>query len=478
MSFASQVFWFFSLLVFATYLKTPDRHKWILMLVASYAFYGYWDWRYIPLLFLSTAVDYYCVHRMAAHATKAGRRPWLLATLIVNLGTLFFFKYWNFAGTNLDALFGLHVEVHALLLPLGISFYTFQTLSYSLDAYNGRLKPERHFGYFCVFVSFFPQLVAGPIERSQTLIPQLKALGVATREQFRLGVCLIVWGLFLKLVVADNLSDTINGIYFSDTDHAFTLYWLAGILVSLKIYCDFMAYSEIARGLASLFGVKLTINFRRPFLAADLHDFWQRWHVSLTRWIGVYMQLPLSRRYPKEPGRSLTTVATMTAIGLWHGASWNFVLFGLYHGILLALWTPVGNVLKEGVRAPDWLGALFSRLLLGVVIVTGSTMFYIADFDLMTRSLLALFDLSSLADTGGHVAGLAATPFQFPLAKALVGVLLLTAFSLAAEYARYDVPTAVVATRSLNRWAVLGSVLLLTLVLGNFDVEDFIYFEF
>lgn len=474
MSFVSQIFWFFALIVFVGYLWAPKRHRWLLMLLASYAFYAYWDWRYVPLIFLSTAVDFYCVRQMFRCSEKSAKRPWLVITVLVNIGILFFFKYWNFAGTNLDALFGLHIETHQLLLPLGISFYTFQTLSYSFDAYAGRIKEEKSFGMFCLYVSFFPQLVAGPIERSQSLLPQLKNLGVATVSQFRHGVFLIVWGLVLKLVIADNLTKPANSLYFSDVALPFYYYWFAGLLVSFKIYCDFMAYSEIARGLASLFGVQLTTNFRRPFLARDIHDFWQRWHISLTRWIGVYLQMPLYRKFSSVRARYLVTIFVMTVVGFWHGASWNFILFGLFHGLLLAFWSPVATALCSVFDPGKTIAGLLGRLVLMFVLLLGSAMFYISDGQWLGTVLYRMFDLSS-AFAVEYSDGL---PYKLFLLKAATGFCLLTIYSLAAEYRKLDMAAWMVAAPSVYRWTGYFGLLFMTALFGNFDVESFIYFEF
>lgn len=343
----------------------PQRYRWVLMLLASYTFYAYWDWRYIPLLFASSFIDYFFALKMGEKERKFARRPYLYISLLVNLGILFGFKYWDFIGSNVSSLLSVDFELYNLLLPLGLSFYTLQTLSYTFDVYLGKIKPERHLGIFCLYVSFFPQLVAGPIERSRALLPQLKSLSLPTLYQFRYGLLLIVWGFFIKLVIADNLTASINSVYFGEAHFSSWIYWLIGALVILKIYCDFMAYSEIARGVGLLFGVKLTLNFRRPLFATNLRGFWQRWHISLTRWVGDYIQIPLLRRYSTEPLRSVVTIITLMIIGLWHGASWNFIIFGLFHGnfiifglfhgLVMVLWNPISKFINAlcGGRVTD-----------------------------------------------------------------------------------------------------------------------------
>lgn len=411
---------------------------------------------------------------MSAFKEKSARRPWMWLSLAVNLGILFLFKYWNFVGTNLNYLFESHIDVHHLLLPLGISFYTFQSLSYTLDAYEEKIKPEKHLGYFCLYVSFFPQLVAGPIERSRSLLPQVKSLGIATIEQFRFGLLLIVWGLFLKLVIADNLTTFINGILFSGSHHPFWLYWVAGALVSIKIYCDFMAYSEIARGLAQLFGVKLTRNFRRPFFAANANEFWQRWHISLTRWIGVYVQLPLLKRFRSPGSHYFVTIATMTIIGLWHGASWNFILFGLFQGILLSIWKPVGRLLSSWTGLSGTWSRTVSRLLMAIAWIFSGILFYISDTQTLFSTLSAMLNFNELFSTFS----IGSLPGKFNLAQALLGIALLSTYSIIAELKNVEMANYLTTSRSLYRWVSVNSIFVLIFLLGNFNAEDFIYFEF
>lgn len=474
LSFISIIFLLFAPTVFFAYFVTPQRFRWFLLLCSSYLFYAYWDWRYIPLLFASSLVDYLCALGMAKHKSRISRRPYLLLSLAVNLGVLFGFKYWNFVGFNINQLFGSHIELHHLLLPLGLSFYTLQTLSYTFDVYLDKIKPEKHLGYFCLYVSFFPQLVAGPIERSRSLLPQLKSLSRPTLYQFRYGLLLMLWGFFIKLVIADNLTPFINAVYFTEEVFQVWIYWLVGALVTFKVYCDFMAYSEIARGLAMLFGVKLTVNFRRPLLATHLRGFWQRWHISLTRWIGDYIQIPLLRRFPKEPSRSLVTLVTLMIIGLWHGASWNFILFGLFHGTVLVLWGPAVKSLKRlGIYSANHSNA-WGRLCLALVLMFSAPMFFIVDTDVLFSVLRNMTGLSGSADLFSvfKVHG------KFLMAQACIGLILLSLFSYRAEYHANDIIECVSHISSVARWLTAIGVGLVILLLGKFSSEPFIYFEF
>ncbi|WP_083250317.1 MBOAT family O-acyltransferase [Shewanella colwelliana] len=474
MSFVSIAFLFFLPLVFISYYLLPTKYRWALMLCVSYSFYAYWDWRYVPLLFISSLIDYLCALKMASQGKKTSRRPFLYLSLFVNLGILFSFKYWNFFGSNLQALLNVEVGLHHLLLPLGLSFYTLQTLSYTFDVYLDKIKAERHLGYFCLYVSFFPQLVAGPIERSRSLLPQLKALALPTLYQFRYGLLLIAWGFFVKLVIADNLTASINSVYFSDQRFSFWLYWITGALVTLKIYCDFMAYSEIARGVALLFGVKLTINFRRPLLATNLRSFWQRWHISLTRWIGDYIQIPLLRRFPTEPSRSFVTIVTLVIIGLWHGASWNFILFGLFHGIAMVLWFPVAKGFKVVLGREANSFHIASRLSLAIVLMFSAPMFYIHDSSILysaISNMLSFGDDNDLLDSM-DIEG------KLMLVKAFLGTVVLLCVSFYDEFKGHNCIQEVAIASSLKRWGLTLLVLLNILLFGNFVSEPFIYFEF
>jgi alginate O-acetyltransferase complex protein AlgI len=474
LSFVSLIFLVYLPCVFVSYCLAPSRYRWVLLLLVSYAFYAYWDWRYIPLLFGSTLIDYLCAIRMEQQTCRAKRRPFLLLSLLVNLGILFSFKYWNFVGSNLGALFNVEVELHHLLLPLGLSFYTLQTLSYTFDVYLNKVKAEKHLGLFCLYVSFFPQLVAGPIERSRSLIPQLKSLTLPSLYQFRYGLLLIVWGFFIKLVIADNLSASINSVYFDGKHFDIWIYWFTGALVTLKVYCDFMAYSEIARGIALLFGVKLTLNFRRPLFATNLRSFWQRWHITLTRWIGDYIQIPLLRRFPTEPLRSLVTVITLVVIGFWHGASWNFILFGLFHGIVMVLWQPTAQLFQIVTGNSITSSSIPSRISLAVILMFSAPMFYIQDTSLLISILNNMLNLENNTES----LGVSAIHGKVMILQSFFGVFFLFLYSFFVEFKQQDLFLKITNVSSCQRWFFIILMISCVLFLGRFSNEQFIYFEF
>lgn len=325
-----------------------------MLLVASYVFYMFWKPSYAILLLISTITVYYSALLMSKTAEKTKRKKYIWISIFVNLGILFFFKYFNFFADSLvgfTSLFGANFQSPSLkiLLPVGISFYTFQAIGYSIDVYRGNQQAERHFGRFALFISFFPQLVAGPIERSKKLLPQLNKLD-ATFDYPRIsaGLKLILWGFFKKVVIADNLGIFVNEIYNQPELYGGFQFVLASVLFGFQIYCDFSGYSDIAIGIARIMGVKLMINFKTPFFAKSISEFWNRWHISLSSWLRDYLFLPLawkfSNRLKQESygyfkSTSLiytgAVLITFALTGLWHGANWTFVIWGLLHALYL-----------------------------------------------------------------------------------------------------------------------------------------------
>jgi len=315
----------------------------VVVLVGSYLFYAAWYWEYSALILMSTVVDYFAAHGIAKANYKLRKKILLCVSLGFNLGLLFLFKYFNFFKDNFNsAVTSLGLEASfsdlELLLPVGISFYTFQTMSYTIDVYRGNISPEKSFIRFAAYVSFFPQLVAGPIVRAKQFLPQLAVLNRATSVQVNTGMMLIFVGLFKKIVIADLLAYYIVDSVFSNPG----LYSSADLMVSLyaytfQIYCDFSGYSDIAIGVALLLGFELPRNFNKPYLSQNPSEFWRRWHITLSEWLRDYLYIPLGggRGSKLKIARNLSI--TMLLGGLWHGAAWNYVLWGAYHGLLLVV---------------------------------------------------------------------------------------------------------------------------------------------
>lgn len=315
----------------------------IFLLVASYLFYAGWNWRYLPLIFFSSTLDYWLGARIAAESDPRRRKLWLIGTVVVNLSILGLFKYWNFGVESLQAAgayLGLHLpEVYLrLALPVGISFYTFESMSYVIDVYRGHTKPADSYLKYLLFVALFPKLVAGPIIRPADLIPQFQRDPSWNDFEAGQALFLIAIGLIKKVVIGDYLAlNLVDRVFLLPANYS-ALEVLAGIYgYAVQIYCDFSGYSDIAIGCAALLGVKFSLNFNSPYKATDLQDFWHRWHISLSTWLRDYLYIPLggSKKGAVKTYRNL--MLTMLLGGLWHGAAWTFVFWGFLHGAMLAL---------------------------------------------------------------------------------------------------------------------------------------------
>lgn len=346
MNFISAQFVVLFPLVLLAWRLAPQRGRWAVLLAASWLFYLGGQAAAFPLLLLATGVCYLAALRIAATARPTARRGWLALALGTCLGILFLFKYLGFAAS----VFG--ISVPPLLLPVGISFYTYQNLSYVIDAYRGTLQPERHFGYYALFVAYFPQLVAGPIERPQNLLPQLHAARNPTAEDAWAGAQFLLRGYCKKLVLADFAARFVDPVYAAPDQATGPAVVVATVLFALQIYGDFSGYSDIACGAARLMGVRLMQNFDAPYTAVSVRDFWRRWHISLTRWLTDYLYIPLGGSRCGRVRHCRNILIVFLASGLWHGANWTFVVWGALHGIALVL----GTLLPARVRLPRRLG--------------------------------------------------------------------------------------------------------------------------
>jgi alginate O-acetyltransferase complex protein AlgI len=353
MLFTSVHFIVFFLLITLTYYLIPHRFRWCLLLAASYYFYMSWDAWYVLLLIVTTLVAYTAAIIIRKAQRRTVKKAVLAAALTVHLGLLFFFKYLNFFSASLTELLKsvtipLNPLTVKLLLPVGISFFTFQTIGYLIDVYRTKVEPERHIGIMALYVSFFPQLLAGPIERAHRLIPQLRAHVRLNIEQIRSGVLLMLWGFFKKLVIADMLVIYVDYVYADPTKYSGIAYAIATVLFAFQLYCDFSGYTDIALGVAQVLGISLMQNFNRPYLARSVADFWRRWHISLSTWFQDYVFTPLylalSKRIRLKAVAKhaiafpVSMLIGLTLLGLWHGANWTYVLFGLYYGVLVSLY--------------------------------------------------------------------------------------------------------------------------------------------
>ena len=356
MVFNSITFFIFLSIVVPLYLLLPHRLQNRMLLVASFIFYGWLDWRFCSLLIISTGVNFYCgiqIYKNLSADRKAA--TWKLAAIIFNVTLLGFFKYFNFFTSELtDALnqMGVHLNLNSLhiILPLGISFYTLQALTYSLDIYKGDLKPAKNILDFALFVSFFPTLLAGPIERAKNLLPQIIQKRNVSIEQFYRGCYLLLWGLFKKVCIADSLDVLVTPVFSQWQIGTYSWFDItaAVILFAFQIYSDFSGYSDIARGVAKLMGFDLMLNFNLPYFSKSPSEFWHRWHISLSTWFRDYVYIPLGGSRPAKvsidrrckskwiiPSIVRNIMITFILSGLWHGANWTFIVWGGYNGLLL-----------------------------------------------------------------------------------------------------------------------------------------------
>ncbi len=356
MLFNSLHFLIFFPIVVLIYFSIPHKYRWILLLVSSYYFYMSWKAEYIILIIISTLIDYIVAIEIYKSKNQRKRKFFLSLSILVNIGLLFAFKYFNFFNDQMRLLFNhfslaYNIPAFKVLLPVGISFYTFQTLCYSIDVYRNKIKPLKHLGKFAVYVSFFPQLVAGPIERASHLIPQFFEKHNFDYRRVVQGLKITLWGFFLKIVVADRLAIIVDTVFNNIYDYKGFSLIFGTYFFGFQIYCDFAGYSFIAIGTAKILGFSLINNFRRPFLAKNIAEFWRRWHISLSTWFRDYAFTPFYLKLKKNRIISkfsqkmqhnisfiLSTLVTLTLLGLWHGANWTFLAFGFYHSLMISLY--------------------------------------------------------------------------------------------------------------------------------------------
>ncbi|MDD7885850.1 MBOAT family protein [Flavivirga sp. 57AJ16] len=342
MVFNSLEFFIFLFIVFNLYwliLKKSVKAQNILLLVSSYVFYGWWDWRFLSLIFLSTTVDYFAGIMIDSHDKPFKRKLWLWVSVLFNVGLLGFFKYYNFfvdSWIDMFSMMGYNIKstwTLKVILPVGISFYTFQTMSYSFDIYYKKLKPTKNFLSFAAFVSFFPQLVAGPIERASNLLSQIINKRTFSYEQSVSGLKLILWGLFKKVAIADALGPIVDDIFANYGTYPASTLILGVTLFSFQVYGDFSGYSDIAIGTAKLFGIELMSNFRFPNFSRNVAEYWQRWHVSLSTWFRHYVYIPLGGSRVSKLKSVRNIIIIFLVSGFWHGANWTFIFWGAFHAL-------------------------------------------------------------------------------------------------------------------------------------------------
>lgn len=465
MLFNSLIFTVFLPLVFAGYWLVPARYRNYLLLFASYYFYYSYNPWFLLLLVGTSAFDYWCARQIENHPAR--KKFFLAMSLLGNLGVLFAFKYFVFFYNTAQQVLHLPYSVlHTLIIPAGLSFYTFQSLSYTIDVYRGKYKPNDTLFDFLLFVSFFPHMVAGPVVRYNSLMPQLKARSYLREVDWKGAASLMVWGYFKKLVIADNLNLVVSPVFERVNDFSGLELLTAGFLFVVQVYCDFSGYSDIATGVARLFNIHLSLNWRRPLLSRSLHEFWQRNHISITTWFRDYLYIGLGGNRVSYSRWLLNIFLVFVISGFWHGASFTFVVWGCLHGLFFIAETLLRKAFPN-IKVPGLLGwaYLIGFHTLSLIAFRANSL---ADLRLIYRKIF---------DFGPGYASLHHLAFQdrFFYAVMLGMILLLALKELNEEFALLNRHP--FTYRALRSMAYAGMILLI-FILGNFSANTFIYFQF
>lgn len=470
MIFNSLAFFYFFIIVTALFFLLRHRYRWMLLLAASCYFYMYFIPIYILILGFTIVIDYFAGIFIAKSQGRR-RKWWLILSLVANIGVLAFFKYYNFLNDNLsDILKFFHypnpIPYLNILLPLGLSFHTFQAMSYTIEVYRGNQKPEKHFGIYALYVMFYPQLVAGPIERPQNIIHQFREQKYFEYNRVVDGLKIMMWGFIKKLMIANRISLYVDTVYANPQRHGSLSLWTAAFLFIIQIYCDFSGYSDIAIGAAKVMGYDLMTNFKRPFCSKSIRETWQRWHISLTSWFRDYLYFSMggSRRGLARTLFNLIFVFFIS--GLWHGASWTFIIWGVFNGVFLALEQALNPVLKN---VHKMLGSFknFFRIAAICVFFTVAGVFFRATNLHSAKIILT----SMLTFKRGH--------FFHPgahLEYAVIGTLLLLISDFVEEF---NPKIKILRNKNIAvRYTGYVCLIALLLMIGVFEESQFIYFQF
>ncbi|MDA0731783.1 MAG: MBOAT family protein [Bacteroidetes bacterium] len=482
MLFNSIDFALFLPVVFVLYwfvFKNSLKYQNLLVVAASYVFYGWWDWRFLGLIIFSTVLDFFIGKSLAKTTHELNRKLLLYTSVAVNLGFLGIFKYFDFFVSNfIDAfsLFGVELSAGSLniILPVGISFYTFQTLSYSIDVYRRKLKHTDDFIAFSAFVCFFPQLVAGPIERATNLLPQFLKARKFNYDQAADGMRQILWGLFKKVVVADNCAVFVNAIFDNPDPLSGSTLFMGAVLFAFQIYCDFSGYSDIAIGTSRLFNINLKQNFATPYFSRNIGEFWRRWHISLSTWFRDYLYIPLGGSQGGTWNKIRNVFLIFIVSGFWHGASWNFIVWGglnaLYFLPLLLTKNNRNhlNTVAEGSLFPTYKEILSIGLTFFLTVI--AWVFFRADTLTEAVHYLNLMFSSSFFTVPSFI-----TPKAF-----MLYTYLLICLFIAVEWVQRDKKFGL-SIENLNRpfrWVIYTIVIGVIITFGQFGESEFIYFQF
>ncbi len=501
MFFNSIEFLLFFPLVTLLYYIIPHKIRYLWLLSASYYFYMCWNPKYALLMALSTGITFFSGILIHKSRTVTAKKYCVAGSFISNLAILFFFKYFNFTSNILEAVLnrigiGYDVPTLSLLLPVGISFYTFQALSYTIDIYRGDLKPEKNIAKYALFVSFFPQLVAGPIERSKNLLPQFDEIHKFDFERVKSGLQIMLWGLFQKMVIADRAALFVNEVYNNIHNYNGVIVVGATIFFAFQIYCDFAGYSNIAIGAARVLGFNLMNNFNNPYFATSIPEFWKRWHISLTSWFRDYLYIPLGGNRKGQLRKYINIAIVFIVSGLWHGASLNFVVWGLIHAIMqiVSLSTEKKRGIIRKKIISENIKRVFSvfRVLVTFGLVCFAWVFFRANS--LSQAFVAINNMFVPSGVKSAILGANSIsqlmqiyqtmPFAhiFTLQEMLL-VIFSVALMLVVEYIRqkHGLRKRFEAMPLVLRWAILYSLMFAIIIFGVYGettVQQFIYFQF
>ncbi|MBS1747077.1 MAG: MBOAT family protein [Bacteroidetes bacterium] len=472
MIFNSLAFVYFFIIVTTLFFYTPQKLRWALLLAASCVFYMYFIPVYIFILAFTIIIDYWAGIFIAGSSGRK-RKLWLICSLIANIGVLAFFKYYDFLNSNLTAILGLidyknPIPYLNIILPIGLSFHTFQAMSYTIEVYKGNQQPEKHFGVYALYVMFYPQLVAGPIERPQNILHQFHEEKFFEYDRVAEGLKIMLWGFVKKLVVADRLALYVNAVYGNAEHHSGITLTVATFFFIVQIYCDFSGYSDIAIGAAKVMGYNLMINFKRPFFARNIQEVWQRWHISLTTWFRDYLYFPMGGSR-KGGGRTILNLFVVFAIsGLWHGAGWTFIIWGLLNGLVLAvefILSPVLRIINKGLG--------FTKNLVRTVVTV--SLFVLMGIFFRSQSIeQAKYIFSSIIHFKTGRLFLGEPPITF--AYYILALLVLFGTEYFEEY--HPKIKLIRNNNIVIRYSGYLLVIVLLIVTGVFSGADFIYFQF
>jgi len=479
MTFNSLEFLIFYPIVLLLYFLLPKIFKWPVLLVSSYIFYAYYSPSLALLIFGTTLVSWVCAMLLERTEKRWVRRSLLALTLTVCLGVLFFYKYFDFLSESIASLFGRDPFLLSLVLPVGISFYTFQTLSYVIDVYRKEIKTEKNFFFYALFVSFFPQLVAGPIERPSNLIPQLRESHKFSLENFKAGGKFMLLGFFKKICIADLVAPYVNAVYNSADEATSLTVIIATVLFALQIYCDFSGYTDIAIGCARIMGIRLMKNFDHPYRARTVKEFWSRWHISLSTWFRDYLYIPLGGSRCKRWRHLLNLFIVFLVSGLWHGAAWTFVLWGALHAVYQIIGTLTykkrGALLsKIGLGEESTLVSAVRRVITFILVCIGWIFFRansISDALLLFKNLFTSH--ASLGEAVGYL-GLSAVNIMLIISAFLVLLILDNLITYEGDGDSSDT-----VVRGGAFVYLIWVILIVWLLLFSKDmISSFIYFQF